>query len=126
MQRELQEAWAANRVLDDAQATLRGNRWWTCEIGKEVHIVVRSVEIGMVENIKSIGFKLQQEALFDQELLGQARVEAHLEWASKTVPAVISKQRFKVIFPATVGSGDSVGPRSHELGSEISRVELTE
>src|ERR1700723_4304496 len=126
MQRELQEAWAANRVLDHPQAALRGNRWRTYEIGKEAHVVVRSVEIGMVENIERISFKLQRVALFDLEHLGQAHVEAHLEWASKTVPAVISKQGFKVIFPGTVGSGDSVGPRSHELGSEISRVELTE
>src|ERR1700733_3897373 len=126
MQRELKEAWAANRVLDDAQAPRGGKLWRTYEIGKEAHVVVRSVEIGMVENIERISFKLQQVALFDLKHLGQAHVEAHLEWASKTVPAVISKQGFKVIFPGTVGSGDSVGPRGHELGTEISRVELTE
>ena|SRR5580658_3800959 len=126
MQRELQEAWAANRVLDDAQAPRGGNLWRTYEIGKEAHVVVRSVEIGMVENIERIGFKPQLEPLLDQELLGQAGVEAHLEWASKTVPAVISKQGFKVIFSGTVGSGDAVGPRSHELGCKISRIELTE
>src|ERR1700752_3736912 len=70
---ELQEAWAANRVLDDAQAALRRNRWRTFVIGEEVHVVVRRVEIGMVENIECIGFKLQLKPLFDQELLGQAR-----------------------------------------------------
>jgi len=59
MQRELQEAWAANRVLDDAQTPLRGNRWRTVVIGKEGYVVVWSVEIGMVENIERIGFKPQ-------------------------------------------------------------------
>jgi hypothetical protein len=65
MQRELQEAWAANRVLDHAQATLRGNRWRTKVKGKEGHIVVRSVEIRMVENIERIGFKPKLEAFFE-------------------------------------------------------------
>src|ERR1700678_1944470 len=126
MQRELQEAWAGNRVVDHAQATRRGNLWRTFEIGKEGNVVVRGVEIGMVENIKCVGFELQLEALFDQELLGQAHVEADLEWASKTVPACRSKQGFIEIGPATVGNGNAVGPRSHELGSEIGHVELTE
>src|ERR1035438_8331366 len=126
MQRELQEAWAANRVLDHAQATLRRNRWRTCEIGKEVYVVVRSVEIGMVENIKSIGFKPQQVALFELEHLGQAHIEANLERASKTVPACSSIQGFKLIAPASVAGRNPVGPWSHELGSKISRVELTE
>ena len=120
MQRQLQKAWAANRVLYHAQATLRGNRWRTYEIGKEGHVVVRSVEIGMVENIKSIGFKPQLVAFFNLELLGQAHVEAHLEWASKTVAACISIQGFIEIATAAVASGNSVGPRSHELRSKIS------
>src|SRR5579872_2485579 len=100
MQRELQEAWAANCVLDHAQAALGGNLRRTCEIGKEGHVVVRSVEIGMVENIERIGFKLQQVALFDLEHLGQAHVEAHLERTSKSVPACISIQGFIEIAPA--------------------------
>ena len=33
----------------------------------------------MVENIERIGFKTQQVALFDWELLGQSDVEAHLQ-----------------------------------------------
>src|ERR1700722_12089158 len=125
MHRELQEAWAANRVLDDAQATLWGNRWRTYEIGKEGHVVVRSVEIGMVENIECIGFNPQLVAFFELELLSQAHCEAHLEWPSKSVPAGISIQGFIEIAPATVASRDPVGPRSHELGCEISRIELT-
>src|ERR1700739_4748822 len=126
MQSQLQEAWAADRVLDDAQASLRRNRWRTCKIGEEVHIVVRSVEIGMVENIKSIGFKLQQVALFDLEHLGQAHIEAYLEGASKSVPACISIQGFIEVATACIASRNSIGPRSDKLGSEISRVELTE
>src|SRR5580692_6599897 len=126
MQRELQEAWAANRVLDHAQAPLGGNLWRTFEIRKEENVVVRSVEIGMVENVECIGFKLQQVALFDLEHLGQAHIEAHLERASETVPACRSKQGFKFVAPTTVASGNPVGPRGHELGSEISHVELTE
>ena len=91
MPRELQEPSAANRVLNDAQATRGGNLWRTYEIGKEAHVVVRSVKIRMVENIEGIGLKPQLEAFFKQELLSQAGVEAHLEWASKTVPAGIPK-----------------------------------
>jgi len=109
-QRELQGAWAPNRVLDAAQATRRGNPWRTFEIREEGNVVVRSVEIGMVENIECIGFELQLEALLDQELLGHAHVEAHLEWALKTVPARRSKQGFIEIGPATVGNGNAVGP----------------
>jgi hypothetical protein len=90
MRAQLQEAWAANRVLDDAQAALRGNRWRTFVIGKEGHVVVRGVEIGMVENIESIGFKTEQEAFLDGELLVQAHVEAHLEWTSESIPTRIS------------------------------------
>src|ERR1700733_13078082 len=126
MQRELQEAWAANRVLDHAQAPLGGNLWRTFEIRKEENVVVRSVEIGMVENVECIGFKLQQVALFDLEHLGQTHIEAHLERASKSVPACISIQGFIEIATACIASRDSIGPRSHKLGSEISRVELTE
>src|ERR1700722_18748980 len=118
MHRELQEAWAANRVLDDAQATLWGNRWRTYEIGKEGHVVVRSVEVRMVENIKRIGFKPQLVPLFDLELLGQAHVEAHLEWTTKTVPGCISIQGFELIATGAVASGNPVSPRRHELGSE--------
>ena len=116
MHRELQEARAANRVLDQAQAALRGIRWRTLVIGKEVHVVVRSVEIGMVENIEGIGFKLQPVALFELELFGQAHVEAHLEWAAKSVPAGISIQGFIEIAAGPVASGNPVGSRSHELG----------
>src|ERR1700689_2198951 len=126
MQRELQEAWAAYRVLDDAQATLRGNLWRTHVIGKERHVVVRSVEIGMVEKIERIGFKPQLVALFKQELLGQAGVEAHLERTSKSIAARSSIQGFIVIAPGRIASRNPIGPRSHELGSKISRVELAE
>src|SRR5579872_31325 len=125
MQRELQEAWAANCVLDEAQATLRGNRGRTGEIGKEGHVVIWSVEIRMIENIERIGFKPELVALLDHERLGQAHVEAHLEWASKTVPACSSKQGFKVIAPAGVAGRHPVGPWSHELGQEISGIKLT-
>lgn len=54
---QLQEPWAANRVLDDAQAALRGYLWRTVVVRKEDYVVVGSVEIGMVENIERIGFK---------------------------------------------------------------------
>ena len=125
MHRELQEAWAANRVLDEAQATFGGNRWRTFVIGKEAYVIVRSVEIGMVKNIERIGFKYQLVMLSDLKLLGQAGVEAHLKWASKSVPACSSIQGFIEIAPGTVASGNPVGPRSHELGCEISGIELT-
>src|ERR1700722_16541956 len=120
----MQKARTANCVLDDAEATLWGNLRRSFVVGKEVHVVVRSVEIRMVENIEGIGFKPQIVALLEYELLGQAGVEAHLERAPKTVPACRCKQGLIVIAAGTVARRNSVGPRSHELRAEISGIEF--
>src|SRR5581483_152291 len=88
---QLQKARAANRVLNQSQAALRGNRCGTFVIGEEGHVVVWSVEIRMVENVEGIGFKPELEALFNLELLGEVHVEAYLEWTSEDVPARISE-----------------------------------
>ena len=114
---ELQEAWAANGVLDHAQAALRGESRRTLKVGEKGNVVVRSVEIGMVENIERVGFKVQTESFLDWELFGQAHVEAHLERARKVLRPVVPYKDSKSSHPLAVASRHSVGSRGYELGS---------
>jgi hypothetical protein len=57
VQAQLQEPRTPNRVLNDSQAARRRDRRWTFKVGKEFHVVVRRIEVGVVEHIKRVRFK---------------------------------------------------------------------
>ena len=84
-------------MLNHSQAALWRNRRWAGEVGEEGHVVVRSVEIRMVEDIKRIKFEAQVEAVPKWELLGKTHIEAHLKWASEQVPTGGSVQGLETI-----------------------------
>ncbi len=113
-------------MLDYPQAALWGNRCRTVVIGEKGHVIVRSVEVSMVEDVERVCFEPELKPLFDLELLRQVHVEAYLEWTAKTVSAGVSKQRFEVVASSRVASRNAVCTWSHELGCEVGGIELAD
>ena len=65
MQAQLEEARAADGVLNLPKAALGRDRRRSLVVGEEVHIVVRRVKIGMVEDIESVRLEAEAEAVLD-------------------------------------------------------------
>src|SRR5580765_906226 len=117
VQGHLQEAGAADGVLDDAELSagradvaavggavlLTGHRkWrrvlrWIGEERVEFDVVIWSVKTGMIEDIKCLHVEFQPEAFRDHKNLGNAHVYTGLERADKNVAAGGAKTSFEII-----------------------------
>src|SRR4029077_11932540 len=123
MQYQLQEPRAPYRMLDYSQAARRRDGRWASEVGEEGHVVIRRVEIGMVEDIERVKFEAEVEALFERKLLRQAHIEAHLKWAAEQVPSGGSVQGLETIATRRVACRYSVRTGSYKLRRKIGRIE---
>src|ERR1700685_1649250 len=123
VQAQLQEPRTPNRVLNDSQAARRRDRSRTHEVGKEFHVVVRRIEIRMVEHIKRVRFKTQLEAFLDGELLGQTHVEADLERTSEQVPAGSAVEGLELIATGGSAGRHTVRARREKLRCKIGCIE---
>src|ERR1039457_7218056 len=94
VQRRLQEARTADRMLNLAQAAIRRNLGWPRVIGEEHDIVVGRVKIGVIEEIERVEVEAQTVALAKLELFAQGHIEAHLERRAEEVAARIAVKRF--------------------------------
>ena len=63
MQRQLQEARAADGVLDDAQAAFRREGRRPCVVGEEHNVVVGRIEIRMIEEVVCVEVEAQPVTL---------------------------------------------------------------
>ncbi len=136
MQRHLQEARAADGVLDQPKLAARGtlisalktNPGCLCKaragtivrwIGKErveFDVVVRRIEAGMVEDIKSLDVKSQLETLFNPEVLEQRHIHTGLERTDENIPAGSTKSGFvDVASPRSYGRS-RIARRNAESG----------
>ena len=123
MQRQLQEARAAKRVLDVAEATLRSRKRRPCEIGKVGDVVVWRIEIRMIEDIKGSRIEPQPVFVFEQELFPQTHIEARLERPSEYVASRSRKEGLVAVASRCVAGGHAVRARLNELWVEIRCVQ---
>src|SRR5580693_6817606 len=125
MQAQLQESRAADGVLNQSQAALGRVGRRTSKIGEERDVVVRRVEIGMIEHVERVSPEIQPEALLEGELLGQAHVKANLERTSEQVATRTTVERLEHIAPGCVASRHAVRAGGHKLRCKIGCIELT-
>src|SRR5208282_2595153 len=123
VQTQLQEPRAADGVLNHAQTALGRVQNRTFIVVKEIDVVVRGVEIGMVEYVECVGLKAQTEALLDGELFRQTHIEAHLERTTEEVAAGIAIEGFVVITAGGVTERHSVGTGRDKLRCKIAGIE---
>src|SRR5271169_2165658 len=123
VQAQLQEARTPNRVLNNSQAARRRDRRRTLEVGKEFHVVVRRIEIGVVEHVKRVSFKTQLEAFLDGKLLGQTHVETHLERTPEEVAAGGAVEGLELIASGCIARRHTVRARRKKLRCKIGCIE---
>ena len=87
VQRHLDKSRAAQRVLNHAQVTMRGSdvagHW--IETGVERDIIVRRVKARVVEEVESVGLKLQAKSFVQFRILAQGEIEPLLERTTENV-----------------------------------------
>src|ERR1700722_3219393 len=110
-------------MLNHSEAALRRDRRRACEVGEKGHVVVRRVEVGMVEDIERIEFEAKVEALFKGELLGHAHIEAHLKWPAEQVPSGGAVQGLETIAARRVACRYSVRTGSYKLRRKIGWIQ---
>ena len=135
MHRHLQEAGAADGVLDEPELTVwranisvrrraillrgiqRGIRKW-CGIRRriveervELDVVIRSIKTGVVENVESLDVELQPETFVDPKVLEDGHIDARLKGADENIAASCSESGFVDIASA----GDRIARRNAVL-----------
>src|SRR5580658_5970262 len=110
-------------MLNHAQAARGRDGRRTLEVGEKVHVVVRCVEIWMVEHVERVELKTQAEAILDGELLSQAHIEAHLERPSENIAARVPVERLELVASGCVAGRHAVRARRNKLRGKIVGVE---
>jgi hypothetical protein len=79
------------RVLNHPEVALGRDRWRPTIVGEESHIIVGSVEIGPVKDVKCVGPGTLMQVFRDGELFRRAHVKLHLERRTEHVRRVVPK-----------------------------------
>src|SRR5215831_8379241 len=96
MNRELNESWAADRVLNQTQSRiLRRRKRRRIAAVTQAHAVVGRIKAGMIEDVEEIGPELKVYTLSDLELLGKSNIKALLERRSEQISAAGAKSGFE-------------------------------
>ena len=77
--------WIRRARGQDRGRVRKTGEWVEAAIQRE--IAVRSIEIGMVENVERVGLEFQGEALRKLEILDDRKIKAGLEWSAEDIAA---------------------------------------
>ena len=107
MQRHLDLTRASDGVLNDPQRTDRWERiaGHGIETGIEGHIVIRSVETCMIEEVQKVCRVLQVEAFGDLCVLEDGEVHTRLEGTAKGVSSAIGEDILDIVTERGPGGG---------------------
>lgn len=121
MQRHLDEARAADGVLDHSQMASRVGGYDDRGIAKrwvEIDVVVGCVKTGMVEDVEELSCKPEREPLRQLGVLIDRKVPAILKWAAERIPANVAEAGFRHVANGAIAWGYTIGSRRDYRSSE--------
>jgi len=99
MQIQLQESRAANGVLNVAQAAGSHGQHRQREVAEKRNVVIRRVEIRVIEEVERVGAEAQPVLFFRQERLADGQVNTLLKRPAEYIAPGAAKKRTRKYRP---------------------------